>query len=148
MTSRKRTELTLSKKVELIKLAKKSGKSQRKLAEYFAIGKSQEFNILKRKREFIDAFEQNAPDTKRRFQATPNDEINTLTWQWFEAARLKKIPLSGPLIQEQALSFAKGLGVTDFKASNGWLESFKPQVVRSGQRDARHDPRLPQILRI
>ena len=58
--------VTLSKKVELIKLAEKSGKIQRKLAEDFAIGRSQVFNILKRKREFIDAFEQNAPDTKRK----------------------------------------------------------------------------------
>ena len=57
MANRKRTELTLNKKVELIKLSEKSGKSQRKLAEDFAIGKSQVFNILKRKREFIDAFE-------------------------------------------------------------------------------------------
>jgi hypothetical protein len=28
------------------------------------------------------------------------------------------------LIQEQALKFAKDLGVDQFKASNGWLQSF------------------------
>jgi hypothetical protein len=32
--------------------------------------------------------------------------------------------ISGPLIQEQALKFAKDLGVDQFKASNGWLQFF------------------------
>ena len=36
-----------------------------------------------------------------------------------------KLPISGPLIQEKALSLAKSLKKTDFKASNGWLNRFK-----------------------
>jgi hypothetical protein len=36
----------------------------------------------------------------------------------------RRINISGPLIQEQALKFAKNLGVDQFKASNGWLQSF------------------------
>ena len=46
-------------------------------------------------------------------------------WQWFSRARAQNLPVSGPMIQERALEYAKELGKTDLKASNGWLESFK-----------------------
>jgi hypothetical protein len=44
-----------------------------------------------------------------------------LCWDWFQEATSRRINISGPLIQEQALKFAKDLGVDQFKASNGWL---------------------------
>ena len=36
----------------------------------------------------------------------------------------RQLPISGPMLQEKALQFAKDLGNTEFKASNGWLKSF------------------------
>jgi hypothetical protein len=40
-----------------------------------------------------------------------------------------KIPLTGTMIQEKALSFAEKMELTDFKASNGWLNRF---IKRTG----------------
>ena len=40
-------------------------------------------------------------------------------------ARAKYIPISGPILQEKALQLATELGFNDFKASAGWLESWK-----------------------
>ena len=56
---------------------------------------------------------------------TGNEEINVLVWEWFKDMTARKLPVSGPLLQEKALLFAKDLAVEDFKASNGWLESFR-----------------------
>ena len=40
-------------------------------------------------------------------------------------AREALIPVSGPMIQEEALQIALKLNVTGFTASNGWLEKRK-----------------------
>ena len=50
---------------------------------------------------------------------------NETVFKWFQQARLKNIPISGPIIQEKALQYARELGYNDFKASSGWLDSWK-----------------------
>ena len=49
------------------------------------------------------------------------------------------MPVTGPMLQEEALLIAKDLGISDdFNASNGWLQRFKErhnikQLVVSGE---------------
>ncbi|XP_063410388.1 tigger transposable element-derived protein 6-like, partial [Mytilus trossulus] len=62
---------------------------------------------------------------KRHDTGSKYGELNDLVFQWFKQARAKNIPLSGPIIQEKALELAETLDLTDFKASNGWLESWR-----------------------
>ena len=64
-------------------------------------------------------------ERKRQKKSTGNDDINKLVWEWFKNATSRRINLSGPLIKEKALKFAQDFGVESFKASYGWLESFK-----------------------
>jgi DNA invertase Pin-like site-specific DNA recombinase len=47
MEKRKRKELNLKEKVKLIHESEKEGKSQRKLAEIYGIGKTQVHNVKK-----------------------------------------------------------------------------------------------------
>ena len=53
------------------------------------------------------------------------ERVDELTWSWFREARTRGMPVSGPVLQQKALSIAGILGQTDFKASNGWLEAFR-----------------------
>jgi len=46
-------------------------------------------------------------------------------YNWFAAARSHNIPVSGPILQEKAKYVSHILNIPNFKASNGWLESFR-----------------------
>ena len=61
-----------------------------------------------------------------RHRAEGNPDVNEALYKWYCLARERNIPISGPLLKEEALLIAKKLDPeTSFKASNGWLDSFK-----------------------
>ncbi|VDI00273.1 Hypothetical predicted protein [Mytilus galloprovincialis] len=102
--------------------------SQRKkiLQLQFGIGKTTVSDILKRSGEYKTIYEDNTTSARKRHDTgSKYGELNDLVFQWFKQARAKNIPLSGPIIQEKALELAETLDLTDFKASNGWLESWR-----------------------
>jgi hypothetical protein len=83
-------------------------------------------NILKRKAEIMEGYEENASADRKRLRVqTPNEELNNLMWAWFQKVRSNGITVTGPMLQEKALMYASELNVTDFKASTGWLTRFR-----------------------
>ena len=120
----KRKFLTLVERVKVIELNNKN-RSARKIAEDFGVGKTQVQNILKRKAEVLEEYENNISGARKRLcRTSENDEINELCLKWFQDATKRRVLVSGPLIQQQALKFARDLNNDTFKASNGWLDSF------------------------
>ena len=138
MSLRRRVELSLEQKVELIRAC--AGKSQRQLALEFGIGKTQVQSILKRKADILDSYDDNGNSSRKRSRyANEHEDIDELTWRWFQRVRAMNTPISGPMIQQQALDFAKHVNKPDFKASNGWLNRFKSRhnigsAILSGER--------------
>ena len=39
--------------------------------------------------------------------------------------RSENVPISGPMLKEKAIEFAKEMSVESFQASEGWLEKWK-----------------------
>ena len=122
--SSNRNCLTLEKRAEAVRLLN-SGQSIRKVCKIMGCGRTQIHDISKRKRETMEEYAK-SPNVKakRRCRDTGFEEINRLTWIWFQDSTGRRFNISGPLIQERALIFAHELGISTFKASNGWLESF------------------------
>ena len=54
----KRTELSINEKVELLKNS--DGKSSRQLAEKYGVGRTRVQNLMERKREILDSYEDDA----------------------------------------------------------------------------------------
>ena len=109
----KRSALPLKDRIALIKKFQEHGVSQRQLATDFNVSKSQVQDTLKRKAEFMAAFEENASNDRKRLHGSGMQEkIDDMTWQWFQTVRASNIPLSGPPLQEKALTFATSASAT------------------------------------
>ena len=135
---KKLNELTLEKRVELINF--RAFYTERETAEHFNVGKGTVGNTMKRKLEYLEKYENEnvASGRCRKSKKTENDELNSLVWEWFKKLRSIDIPLSGPMVQQTALTIAEDLrkemirnGKQEqsenwkFSASNGWLKSFR-----------------------
>ena len=126
MAKRAHRELSLEDKIKLIKCRDSTNTPHRELADQFGIGKTTVSDILKRKEVYIKQFEESLPiNRKRKERKTDISEVNELMFQWFQIARERGIPISGPLLQEKARKYAEELGISKFTASNGWLATFK-----------------------
>ena len=127
MKNSKNNTLSLNSKIELIKCYEESKVSVKKLVVQFKCGKTQVYEILKNKDKIKDDWLNNgrSNDSKRKLRITGNEEINAIVYDWFLDARSRNLPISGPLLQAQAKLVAEKLNMPDFKASNGWLESFR-----------------------
>ena len=53
------------------------------------------------------------------------EEVENATLKWFTMVRDANLPVSGPILLGKAEEFASKLGISDFKASTGWLDRFK-----------------------
>ena len=90
------------------------------------------------KESTIANFETNAPASRKRSRGTRYQVVDNAVYKWYCLARERLVPVSGPMLQAEALLPAKELGNDSFKASNGWLQSFKQrhnivQLVVSGE---------------
>ncbi len=115
----------LDKKVALIKeyCDPTTKVSYEALAKKYNIGKSSVCRIIGDSKTHLANYDEKNLSVKRfrKIKKTGNSDLNVLMKEWFDAARAKSIPMSGPLLQEQALKYAVQMGLQDFQASHGWL---------------------------
>ena len=81
-------------------------------------------NWKKHSAEFVERPVKNESITKNRLTKI-SSILDERIYNWFSTARSNNIPISGPIIQEKAKKVADILRMDKFKASNGWLESFR-----------------------
>lgn len=121
----KRNGLKLRDKI-LVLCAYENNESVGSLAAQFGVSRAQIVQIIKRREELLDALQNNVSgDRIRRRRRTTNDKLNSAVWDWLLSIRDTDVTLSGRVIREKALQIARDMGIRDFKASNGWLDSFK-----------------------
>ena len=106
----------------------------RKIAEVFKCGRTQVQTILKAKESIISDFETNAPAPRKQSRNAQYQDVDGAVYVWYLLAREQLVPVTGPMLQEEALVIANGLGHSEFKASNVAVETR----LRLGKRGLRH----------
>ena len=129
MAKRSHKEISLEDKIVLIRASEAKPKpTQQQLSTQFGIGRTTVSDILKKRKHYEEAWEENVFAKRRRISKNHEaDSLNDMVFSFFNQARAKNIPISGPLLQKKALQYAEELEMSDFKASNGWLSAWKKQ---------------------
>lgn len=122
-TPKKRKTLSISDKVDIIRELEK-GSTNSSVCKNYELSSSTVSTIWKNRESVLKAFEGNNLNVKKMRTCEKND-IDEALFEWFKLQRDRNIPISGPILQNQAEKFATDLGMTDFKCSNGWLGRFK-----------------------
>ena len=123
---RKRKDFTASEKVQIIECKKENpNASVRTIAEKFVCGKSQIQSILAKGNEILEDYSTNKNAHSKRARVSPMKNVDEATYEWYQKARTKNIPVTGPMLQEKAKRASEELGDSTFTASNGWLDRFK-----------------------
>ena len=103
------------------------GKSCRSVSSELGVGKTQVQTIVKEREDILRRWENGERSDKKyvKPRTAGYDDLDKLVWEWFTIARAKNIPVSGRMIQEQALLYAAELGHEGFSGSNGWLNRWQ-----------------------
>jgi hypothetical protein len=98
-------------------------KNQRELSQLYNFSIGCVNNILKRHKEIKEAYEKNVNCDRiyTQIRKSPNKELNKMMLDIFQLFLSRQIPITGPMIQQQALDFAQQLKIASFNASDGWL---------------------------
>lgn len=128
--------LTLEDKMKVIQLLREK-KSERVIVEELAsqnifISKSQVHSISATRDAITKLFETKEfrADAKVLKSRVAFPELNQAVYEWFLQMRnpghgCKPLPISRAIIQQRALHEAGLRCITNFKASNGWFETWK-----------------------
>lgn len=130
---KQRKNLSLDDKINIIKRKEVDAKlSDEKLADEFCVDRSTISGILRKKEEILK-LHANATRSdlkKTRIQAARFPSLEEALYKWFQGLRSQNIPISQDILKTKAIEFynrakENGVQLSNFEASNGWLDKFQ-----------------------
>ena len=114
---------------------------QVEISRKIGVSTSQICRINGKKEEIRQQYETNANPEKNRQRTGKARDVETALKTWFQDARTRDIPISGPFLEEKAKDLAQALQNTDFVPTHGWLARWKArnQIVYKRQHGKKKD---------
>ena len=121
---RKKTVLTIKEKYLTLKdLAK--GLTKNNVAEKFSVPRNTLTYWIKHKEDISKCTSGQCGANRQKLSVGKHDSVDKAVYKWFMNASERNVPIGGHIIREKAFNFAKELNITDFKASEEWLDRWK-----------------------
>ncbi|XP_052260398.1 uncharacterized protein LOC127864620 isoform X1 [Dreissena polymorpha] len=124
MNKRKRNDLSLADKYEVIKLLDQK-MPQTQIAKKMGCSQGQVSRISSNRANIMEEYESNANPERKRHRSGKAADVEAALSTWFTDARSRGIPVSGPILEEKACALAKKLDKPEFQPSSGWLSRWK-----------------------
>ena len=102
---------TLKEKYEAIKKLKSGCANKNVAADY--VSPSTLSTWLKSKDKIVKAFEGGTSSKTQKLKPCGNENLERALYTWFVQMRWQGVPVSGPVLREKALSYAKEMDIKD-----------------------------------
>ena len=104
--------IDLNTRVKVIHESERDKFSVKQIMKMFNVGKSQVYEILKKKKEILMWWENWANGKiKRDLKKAANEDVNEIVWEWFVIVRKKNHRVSGPMVHEYAKKVAHTMSI-------------------------------------
>ena len=124
----KRVTISLERKYEIIKCFESKVKTNEIVKRFGLKDRRNVHSIVKKKDKIKEKYENmKKKDAKisSYIRRSNYPQLEEAIIKWIHQMRGQKVPLSGPLIKEQALKFAQMMNINEFKASDGYIAGLK-----------------------
>ena len=110
-TKQARKDLTVTERMQVID-ALEQKRTQLQIAKDFDISQTQVSRIKANKDAIRLEWENSTlPSDRRRKRKGKSSEVEEGLYVWFEQARAKNVPISGPILKEKATKIAEAMGL-------------------------------------
>ena len=121
---RKITTKSLEEKCKSLKNIE-NGVAKKGVATKYGIPLNALSTWVKGKEKISAAFKNGKSPKTMKLKGAGFDALGKAIYKWFIKARERNFPVSGTLLKEKAVHFAKELQIDDFKGSDGWFDRWK-----------------------
>ena len=103
-----------------------NGLSNKNVATKHGVPRNTASTWVKNKHKLTASLEKKGMNSSRKNTRRGNyEKVDIAIYNWSVGKRSQKIPIDGIILKEKALEFARALSVTEFKASDCWLNNWK-----------------------
>ena len=124
--SLKRKAIDLEIKYNALKEVDRGGCTKHSIAAKYGVKASALSNWISNRKAIEEAYlNQTFGPKRKRMRLGSHEDLDSAMATWLREVRSRDVRISGELLMATAKEMAEKLGISDFKASRGWLDGWK-----------------------